>query len=139
MATLTRPEKLADAARRIEAHAARLDRIRGELAAEMTVVAMRERWEGTACEDFLRHVGPRHRQHHLDVAHDRLRLLALVLDRAAEENRAELAVLARLESEVRATLDAAGRIDRIDLPPTGDTRWRQLHRVYVGSAGLELG
>jgi hypothetical protein len=133
MATLTPPGRLEEAARRINAHAARLERVRGELAADMTFDAMRDQWEGRACEAFLRHVGPGHRQRHLDQAHDRLRLLALALDRSADENRAELAVLGRLESEVRATLRTAGQIDRVDLPPSGDTRWRRLHRLYVGA------
>lgn len=132
MAKLTPPGRLEEAAERIQRHAGRLARVRDELAAELTLDALRDRWEGRACEEFLRHVGPSHRQRHLDTAHDRLSMLALALRGAAAENRAELAVLSRLEGEVRAALRAAGELERIDLPPSGDTRWRAMHRLYVG-------
>jgi hypothetical protein len=101
MARPTPPAKLEAAAERIRRHAGRLAGVRDELAGELTLDALRDRWEG-ACEEFLRHVGPSHRQRHLDVAHDRLSMLALALRGAAAENRAELAALSRLEGEVRA-------------------------------------
>jgi hypothetical protein len=132
MARLTPPAKLEEAAERLHRHTGRLAGVRDELAAELTLRALRGRWEGRACEEFLRHLGPSHRQRHLDVAHDRLSMLALALRGAAAENRAELATLSRLEGEVRAALTAAGELDRVDLPPSGDTRWRALHRLYVG-------
>lgn len=84
MAELTpwrRLEELSDDLRRQQRRLRHvLERLRHE------VSRVPEYWEGNTADTFRRHVGPHHRQHHLDVAADRLRRAAHLADAAAFAN-----------------------------------------------------
>jgi len=134
---LTEPDELRDAADDLRRQAARLDQLRTEMAREFTRESFAGKWEGKVAEGFLRHVGGRYRQSHLDVAHDRLIRLARALQRAADANQGEIARNRRLAAEVEAELARAG--DRpgteTTLPQSlQDTSWPRVHRTIVGGA-----
>ena len=85
---LTSPVKLDELAERLEREAGRIEATRAGLAQD--VEATRGAWEGRVAESFRRHTGRSYRQHHLEVAHDRLRRAAKLARAAAEENRAAM-------------------------------------------------
>jgi uncharacterized protein YukE len=132
---LTPPERLRDAARDLRRRAAQLDEVRQDLAARCTTETLAEVWEGKVAERFLVHVGGRHRQHHLDVAHDRLDLLALALDRAADANESRIGLHRRQRDEVQAELAQRGDLASSGLLPTSlrDTSWPRWHDWVLGS------
>jgi hypothetical protein len=81
MAATTSPQELMHLAYVLSREAARLDAVRDEL--HQMVRDTRGEWEGTVADRFRVHVGPGHRQHHLEVARDRLlRAARLVMDAA---------------------------------------------------------
>lgn len=83
MAANTSPQELIQLAYVLNREAARLEAVRDEL--HQMVRNTRGEWEGTVADRFRGHVGAEHRQHHLEVARDRLRLAAgLVMEAALE-------------------------------------------------------
>jgi hypothetical protein len=131
---LTPPERLRDAADDLRRQGSRLDRVRSAIAADLDPAALVGRWEGRVAEAFVRHVDARHRQKHLDVAHDRLGLLALALERAAEANEARIAQHRRMADEIRSELARQGDLTGSGLLPTSlrDTAWPRWHRAITG-------
>jgi uncharacterized protein YukE len=93
MQRLTSPEQLEQLAQLLGREAGELDhvltRLRGQVAATHGC------WEGRVADSFRSHAGPRHRQHHLRVARDRLREAARLARLAAAENRAAQATAGR--------------------------------------------
>jgi len=83
MARTTSPEQLEEMAQRLDREASRLRSVRLELRRD--VEATRSHWEGRVAERFRNHTGPRYRQSHIDVAHDRLDAVAKMLRAAARE------------------------------------------------------
>lgn len=129
MAKLTSPDKLNALADTLELQAGRIDATRVRLMQQ--VEATEATWQGKVADAFRRHAGARHRQHHLDVAHDKLRYAALLARSAAAENAARITQLAGFETAVRDYLEQNGGISHVDLPPRGDTRWADLYRDLV--------
>jgi len=72
----------------LEREAGRLDATRMDLRRD--VEATRGKWEGLVAERFRSHTGGEHRQHQLDIAHDRLIGVARQL-RAAAAGQAPVA------------------------------------------------
>jgi hypothetical protein len=81
MAAKTSPQELIHLAYVLNREAARLDAVRDEL--HQLVRASRGEWEGLVADRFRGHAGAEHRQHHLEVARDRLRRAAKLLVQAA--------------------------------------------------------
>lgn len=131
---LTPPELLRDTARDMRRRAARLDEVRRDLARRCTAGALAGVWEGKGAERFLVHVGGGYRRHHLDVAHDRLDLLALALERAADANEARIGLHRRYRDEIHTELAKRGDLGSTGLLPTSlrDTSWRRWHDWVVG-------
>jgi len=137
---LTEPSDLRTAAQDLRQQAGRLDVARTAIAQQLTPEAFAGKWEGLIAEGFLRHENGHYRQHHLDVAHDRLSRLSKVLIRAADANEAEIAKNRRLAAEVRAELakqaeqgQTGDRAGTVSLPTSlRDTRWPEVHRRVVG-------
>jgi hypothetical protein len=135
---LTSPDVLRAAAADLRRRAAQLDEVRRDLVRRCTTAALAGVWEGEVAERFLVHVGHRHRRHHLDMAHDRLGLLALALDRAAEANEARIALHRRCRDEVEAELARRGDLASTGMLPTSlrDTSWPRWRRwVTAGRPG----
>lgn len=132
---LSEPAELRDAAEDLRRQAARLGQVRGDIARELTPESFVGKWEGKVAECFLRHVGGRYRQDHLDVAHDRLLRLVRALERAAEANQDQIAKNRRLAAEVEAELAKRGDGPGSDttLPKSlRDTSWPRVHRTVMG-------
>jgi hypothetical protein len=131
---LTPPDRLRDAARDMRRRAARLDEVRRDLASRCTAEALAGVWEGKVAERFLVHVGGGYRRHHLDVAHDRLHLLALALERAADANETRIGQHRRYRDEIHTELAKRGELGSTGLLPTSlrDTSWRRWHDWVVG-------
>jgi uncharacterized protein YukE len=85
MAAKTSPEELLHLAEVLRREAARLDAVQDEL--RQIVTDSRGQWEGTVADRFRVHAGAGHRQHHLEVARDRLRHAAHLAQQAATEHR----------------------------------------------------
>lgn len=83
MAAKTSPQELQELAAVLKREAARLDAVRDEL--RSLVRESRGEWEGQVADRFRAHVGEKHRQHHIEVARDRLRRAAALVLQAAEE------------------------------------------------------
>jgi hypothetical protein len=132
---LTSPEQMRGAAADLRRRAGQLDEVRRDLANRCTTDALAGVWEGKVAERFLVHAGGGFRRHHLDVAHDRLDLLALALDRAAEANETRIGLHRRYRDEVQAELAKRGDLASTGLLPTSlrDTRWTRWHKWVVGS------
>jgi hypothetical protein len=126
MAVLTPPATLADAAAVLRREAARLDDTAQELRREVGGIE----WDGRVARDFDRH--HTYRQRYLSEAVARLTTAATLAERAAEHARTELVELRRLEDEVRDRMVLDGATPPGDLPPSGDTRWREVHQAVVG-------
>ena len=132
---LTPPERLRDAAADLRRRAAELDEVKHDLTVRCTAAALAGIWEGNVAERFLVHMGDRHRRHHLDVAHDRLDLLALALERAADANEARIGLHRRYRDEVQTELARRGDLASAALLPTSvrDTGWPRWHHWVVAS------
>jgi uncharacterized protein YukE len=83
MAAKTSPQELMHLAYVLNREAARLDAVRDEL--HSMVRSTRGEWEGTVADRFRVHAGAHHRQHHLEVARDRLRHAARLVMEAAND------------------------------------------------------
>lgn len=128
MAVLTPPATLAGAAVVLRREAARLDATAQELRRQVGGLE----WDGRVARDFDRH--HTYRQRYLSEAVACLTTAATLAERAAEHSRSQLVELRRLEDEVRDRLVMGGATPAGELPPSGDTRWRQVHRSVVGGA-----
>jgi uncharacterized protein YukE len=133
---LTRPERLRDAAADLRRHAAQLGDVRADLARRCTPDALAGQWEGRVAERFLVHVDGRHRLLHLDMAQDRLELLASALERAADANQSQIARHRRYRDDIHAELArrqqpaaAAGVLPE----SLRDTSWPRWHRWITGA------
>jgi len=134
---LTPPAELRDAAEDLRRQAVRLDQVRADIARELTPESFAGKWEGRVAECFLRHVGGRYRQSHLDVAHDRLLRLVRALESAADDNQDQIARNRRLAAEVEAELAKRGDSpgSETELPGSlRDTSWPRVHRTVMGGA-----
>lgn len=127
MARLTPPDDLREAADELRRQAHTLGEARQDLGRR----AGEADWRGARADAYRRHHQARLRM--LDDHVARLGLAATICTAAATEATTELATLRRLETEARAAIAATGGAVAADLPPTGDTRWRDIHAaVTVG-------
>jgi hypothetical protein len=83
MAAKTTPAELERLATLLSQEAARLETVRAEL--RRIVLGSRGEWEGLVADRFRGHTGAEHRQHHLEVARDRLLRAASLARQAARE------------------------------------------------------
>lgn len=80
--TATTPaDYIVELAQYLEREAGRLDAARVDLRRD--VQSTFGRWEGAVAERFRQHTNGKHRQHHIDLAHDRLMNVANLLRQVA--------------------------------------------------------
>lgn len=125
MARLTPPDALREAADELRRQAADLGEARHDLGRRAEVAD----WRGARADAYRRHHQARLRM--LDDHVARLGLAVTICTAAAAEATTELATLRRLETEARGAIAATGGAVPMDLPPTGDTRWREIHAAVT--------
>lgn len=125
MARLTPPDDLREAADELRRQAATLGEAREDLGRR----AGEGDWRGVRADAYRRHHRARLRM--LDDLVARLGLAAAICTAAAAEAATELVALRRLESEARSAIAATGGAVPVELPPTGDTRWRDIHAAVT--------